>query len=63
MFSAVTAWPARTIPACCVWSKRAHCAREALVERVVGLAEGARLLPSLDTAAPVGVTLIDPRLT
>ena len=36
---------------------------QALVERVVGLAEGARLLPSLDTAAPVGVTLIDPRLT
>ena len=35
---------------------------EALVERVVGLTEGARLLPSLDTAAPVGVTLIDPRL-
>ena len=36
---------------------------QALVERVVGLAEGARLLPLLDTAAPVGVTLIDPRLT
>ena len=35
---------------------------QALVERVVGLTEGARLLPSLDTAAPVGVTLIDPRL-
>jgi alcohol dehydrogenase len=33
-----------------------------LVERVVGLAEGARLLPALDGAAPVGVTLIDPRL-
>ncbi|MDT5178521.1 MAG: alcohol dehydrogenase [Mycobacterium sp.] len=33
-----------------------------LVERVVGLGEGARLLPSFDTAAPVGVTLIDPRL-
>ena len=33
-----------------------------LVERVVGLADGARLLPSLDGAAPVGVTLIDPRL-
>lgn len=32
-----------------------------LVDRVVGLAEGARLLPSLDSAAPVGVTLIDPR--
>ena len=34
---------------------------QALVERVVGLAEGARLLPSLGTATPVGVTLIDPR--
>jgi alcohol dehydrogenase len=33
-----------------------------LVERVVRLGEGARLLPSFDTAAPVGVTLIDPRL-
>nr|MDP9166532.1 zinc-binding dehydrogenase [Actinomycetota bacterium] len=33
-----------------------------LVERVVGLTEGARLLPLVDTAAPVGVTLIDPRL-
>lgn len=33
-----------------------------MVERVVGLAEGARLLPTFDTAAPVGVTLIDPRL-
>jgi alcohol dehydrogenase len=33
-----------------------------LVERVVGLAEGARLLPTFDAAAPVGVTLIDPRL-
>jgi alcohol dehydrogenase len=35
---------------------------QALVERVVGLAEGARLLPAVDTASPVGVTLIDPRL-
>src|SRR4051812_43529243 len=35
---------------------------QALVERVVGLAQGARLLPSFDTAGPVGVTLIDPRL-
>jgi len=33
-----------------------------LVERVVGLTEGAQLLPALDTAAPVGVTLIDPRV-
>ena len=33
----------------------------ALVDRVVGLAEGAHLLPSVDTASPVGVTLIDPR--
>jgi alcohol dehydrogenase len=36
---------------------------QALVERVVGLTEGARLLPLLDTATPAGVTLIDPRLT
>jgi alcohol dehydrogenase len=35
---------------------------QALVERVIGLAEGARLLPAVDTASPVGVTLIDPRL-
>jgi alcohol dehydrogenase len=35
---------------------------QALVERVVGLAEGARLLPSVDVASPVGITLIDPRL-
>jgi alcohol dehydrogenase len=35
---------------------------QAMVERVVGLADGARLLPSFDTAAPVGVTLIDPRI-
>jgi alcohol dehydrogenase len=35
---------------------------QALVERVVGLAEGTRLLPSVGTASPVGVTLIDPRL-
>ena len=35
---------------------------DALVERVVGLAEGARLLPPFGTASPVGVTLIDPRL-
>jgi hypothetical protein len=33
-----------------------------MVERVVELAAGARLLPWLDTAAPVGVTLINPRL-
>jgi alcohol dehydrogenase len=33
-----------------------------MVERVVDLSEGARLLPSFDTAAPVGVTLIDPRI-
>ena len=33
-----------------------------LVERVVGLTEGAQLLPTLDSAAPVGVTLIDPRV-
>ena len=34
---------------------------QALVGRTVGLAEGARLLPSVETAAPVGITLIDPR--
>ena len=34
---------------------------QSLVERVVGMTEGARLLSSFDTAAPVGVTLIDPR--
>ncbi|KUI24750.1 alcohol dehydrogenase [Mycobacterium sp. IS-1742] len=34
---------------------------QAMVERVVGLAEGAHLLPLVGTAAPVGVTLIDPR--
>lgn len=34
---------------------------QALVERVVGLAEGAALLPSVGEASPVGVTLIDPR--
>lgn len=35
---------------------------QAMVERTVGLAEGARLLPASGAAAPVGVTLIDPRL-
>lgn len=34
---------------------------QALVEREVGLAEGAALLPTVGQAAPVGVTLIDPR--
>ncbi len=33
-----------------------------LVERVVGLGEAARLLPLVDSAAPAGVTVIDPRL-
>jgi alcohol dehydrogenase len=32
-----------------------------LVERVVGLTEGGRLVPTLDTAAHAGITLIDPR--
>ena len=32
-----------------------------LIERTVGLADAARLLPRMDTAAPVGITLIDPR--
>jgi alcohol dehydrogenase len=36
---------------------------QVLVERVVGLAEGARLLPLVDAAAPVGVTVIDPRMS
>ncbi|CAN5732149.1 zinc-dependent alcohol dehydrogenase family protein [soil metagenome] len=35
---------------------------DAMVERVIGLTEGARLLPSVDTAATAGVTLIDPRV-
>jgi alcohol dehydrogenase len=33
-----------------------------LVKQVVGLAEGARLLPLVDAAAPVGVTVLDPRM-
>ncbi|MDD7943898.1 zinc-dependent alcohol dehydrogenase family protein [Microbacterium sp. NE2HP2] len=33
-----------------------------LVQRVVGLEEGARLLPAMDTAAAAGMTMIDPRL-
>lgn len=32
-----------------------------LVERVVGLAEAAEMLPRMDTAAPAGMTMIDPR--
>jgi len=32
-----------------------------LVERVVGLADAVRLLPAMDTAAPAGITIIDPR--
>jgi alcohol dehydrogenase len=32
-----------------------------LIERTVGLADAARLLPRMHTAAPVGITLIDPR--
>lgn len=32
-----------------------------LVERVVGLGEAAELLPRMDTAAPAGMTMIDPR--
>jgi alcohol dehydrogenase len=32
-----------------------------LLDRMVGLDEGARLLPLVDGAAPVGVTVIDPR--
>jgi alcohol dehydrogenase len=33
---------------------------ERLVERVVGLEEGAALLPGLDRATPAGITVIDP---
>ena len=32
-----------------------------LIERVVTLPDAARLLPHMDTAAPAGITLIDPR--
>jgi alcohol dehydrogenase len=32
-----------------------------LIERVVTLAEAAKLLPRMDTAAPTGITLIDPQ--
>ncbi|MFG6279754.1 alcohol dehydrogenase catalytic domain-containing protein [Microbacterium sp. 5K110] len=32
-----------------------------LIERVVGLDEAARLLPAMDSAAPAGMTMIDPR--
>ena len=34
---------------------------QALIERVIGLDEGAALLPTLDTASPDGMTVIDPR--
>jgi alcohol dehydrogenase len=34
---------------------------EELIERVVGLEEGARLLPTVDSATPAGMTMIDPR--
>ncbi|MEQ4548999.1 zinc-binding dehydrogenase, partial [Nocardioides kribbensis] len=33
-----------------------------LLERVVDLDEGARLLPGVATASPAGITVIDPRL-
>jgi alcohol dehydrogenase len=32
-----------------------------LIERVIGLEEGAALLPILDNASPAGITLISPR--
>lgn len=32
-----------------------------LIERVVGLEDAAHLLPGMDTASPVGMTMIDPR--
>jgi alcohol dehydrogenase len=38
-----------------------HLRPQDLVERVVGLTEGAQLLPLIGDASPVGVTLIDPR--
>jgi alcohol dehydrogenase len=34
---------------------------QALVERVISLAEAAALLPVFDQAAPAGLTIIDPR--
>lgn len=34
-----------------------------LIERVVGLDEAAELLPTMDTAAPAGMTIIDPTRT
>jgi alcohol dehydrogenase len=34
---------------------------ESLIERVVGLSEGAARLPVLDRATPAGMTMIDPR--
>ncbi|MFC4785525.1 zinc-binding dehydrogenase [Nocardioides sp. MAHUQ-72] len=33
-----------------------------LVERTIGLTEAAARLPALDTASPVGITILDPRL-
>jgi alcohol dehydrogenase len=33
-----------------------------LIGRLVGLEEAALLLPRMDTASPVGMTMIDPRL-
>jgi len=41
--------------------KRGVLAPERLIERTVGLAEGAALLPGLDQASPAGMTMIDPR--
>ncbi len=32
-----------------------------LIERTVSLDEAAQLLPAMDTAAPAGMTIIDPR--
>ena len=32
-----------------------------LIERVIGLEEASALLPRFDTAAPAGMTIIDPR--
>jgi alcohol dehydrogenase len=41
--------------------ERGDLAPQELIERVVGLAEAAALLPGLDRAAPAGMTMIDPR--
>ena len=39
---------------------RGHLRPQELIERIIGLTEAARLLPTFDTASPAGITLIDP---